>query len=80
MIDLHYAPSQSQAEELRTPVAARQQVTNLMTALLAQHPELRDAFHGIWVHADHENASLYALELPMSGIAPPQSAGSPVAR
>lgn len=67
-IDLHYTPSQSQAAELRTPITARQQVTDLMTALLAQHPELRDAFHGVWVHADQNNASLYALELPMSGI------------
>ena len=77
-LDLHYAPSQSQTDELRTPLAAKQQVTNLMTALLVQHPELRDAFHGIWVHADHDNASLYALELPMSGINPSQQAAIPV--
>jgi hypothetical protein len=67
-LDLHYAPSPAQAKELRTPITARQQVTDLMTALLAQHPELREAFHGIWVHADHENANIYALELPMNGI------------
>ena len=67
-LDLHYAPSPSQAEELRSPINARQQVTDLMAALLAQHPELREAFHGIWIHADHENANIYALELPMSGI------------
>ena len=72
-IDLHYTPDPSQAEQLRTPVAARQQVTNLMAALLTQHPELRDAFHGIWVHADRENASIYALELPMNEIAAGQS-------
>jgi hypothetical protein len=77
-LDLHYAPSEPQAEELRTPMAARQQVTNVMTALLAQHPELRDAFHGIWVHADHDNASLYALELPMSGITEGHQAAAPV--
>jgi hypothetical protein len=79
-IDLHYAPDPSQAEQLRTPLAARQQVTNLMTALLTRHPELREAFHGIWVHADHENASLYALELPMSGIAPGQLPLAPARR
>ena len=62
------APDPSQAEQLRTPMTARQQVTNLMAALLTQHPELGDAFHGIWVHADHENASVYALELPMVEI------------
>lgn len=68
-IDLHYTPDSSQAEQLRSPVAARQQVTDVMLALIAQHPELREAFHGIWVHADQGNASLFALELPMSGIA-----------
>jgi hypothetical protein len=44
-------------------------VTDVMTALLAQHPELHDAFHGIWVHADQGGSSLFALELPMNGIA-----------
>jgi len=73
-IDLHYAPDPSQAEQLRTPMTARQQVTNLMSALLTQHPELRDAFHGIWVHADHENGSIYALELPMVEITADQPA------
>jgi hypothetical protein len=40
-----------------------------MSALLAQHPELQQAFHGIWVHADQGDASLFALELPMQQIA-----------
>jgi hypothetical protein len=39
-----------------------------MTALLSLHPELRDAFHGIWVHADQGSVSLFSLELPMDQI------------
>lgn len=68
-LDLHYTPDPTQASQLRTPVAARQQVTQLMIALLAQHPELRQAFHGIWAHADQGQSNLFALELPMSQIA-----------
>lgn len=79
-IDLHYLPDPSQAEQLRAPITARQQVTSVMTALLAQHPEFREAFHGIWVHADQNNAGLYALELPMSGIVAGQAAKQPAAR
>ena len=67
-LDLHYTPDSAQAMQLRTPVAARQQVTELMTALLTQHPELRQAFHGIWVHADQGQSNLFALELPMNQI------------
>lgn len=78
-IDLHYTPDPSQAEQLRTPITARQQVASVMTALIAQHPELREAFHGIWVHADQGNVSLYALELPMGGIAPDQPGQNPSA-
>jgi hypothetical protein len=39
-----------------------------MTALLSLHPELHDAFHGMWVHADQGSASLFSLELPMEQI------------
>jgi hypothetical protein len=76
-LDLHYTPDPTQTSQLRTPVTARQQVTELMTALLAQHPELRQAFHGIWVHADQGESNLFALELPMSQIATAQP-GTPV--
>lgn len=50
------------------PVAARQQIVTLASGLLAQHPELRQAFHGVWVHANAENQQPFALELPMSQI------------
>ena len=55
---------------------ARKQVTDVMLALLAEHPGLRPAFHGMWVHADQGNSSLFALELPMDQIVP---AGQPQA-
>ncbi len=77
-IDLHYSPNPAQTAQLRVPVSARQQVTDVMSSLLLQHPELKQAFHGIWIHADQGNASLFALELPMDQIpsAPQRQAGS----
>lgn len=69
-LDVHYTPNATQTTELRNPPEARKQVIDVMSALLAQHPELHQAFHGMWVHADQGNASLFALELPMSGINP----------
>lgn len=68
-LDVHYTPDAAHLALLRNPVAARKQVIEVMTALLTQHPELRAAFRGIWVHADQGNASIYALELPMDQIA-----------
>lgn len=68
-LDVHYKPDPSQAAELRSPAIARKQVTDLMAALLTMHPELHSAFHGMWLHADQGNASLFALELPMNASA-----------
>jgi hypothetical protein len=67
-LDVHYNPDAEQTGQLHNPTAARQQLIDLMTALLAQHPELREAFHGMWMHADQGDASIFALELPMDGI------------
>ena len=64
-LEVHYVPDSSQAAELRYPLIARKQVSDLMEGLLAGHPELRNAFHGMWLHADQGDASLFALELPM---------------
>jgi len=55
-------------------VIARKQVSELMAALLSAHPELQSAFHGMWLHADEGNASIFALELPMNA-ATSQSSG-----
>jgi hypothetical protein len=57
-----------EAQDTSDPVATRAQCVNLMRALLAQHAELRGAFHGLWVFADAVNARPYAIELPMNQI------------
>jgi hypothetical protein len=68
-LDVHYTPDAAQAAQLHDGPAARRQVEGVMTALLAAHPELKEAFHGMWVHADQGNASVFALEIPMNQIA-----------
>ncbi len=78
-LDLHYTPDASQVSQLHDPPSARKQVVDIMSALLEQHPELHQAFHGIWVHADQGQASLFALELPMDGISPPAVNSQPLA-
>jgi hypothetical protein len=58
-----------QAQPNQDPVAAREQVTSVMRALLNAHPELAAAFHGLWVYADTGNSQhSFALELPISQI------------
>jgi len=69
-LEVHYTPDPSQAALLRDPPMARKQVTAVMTALLAMHPEFESAFHGIWVQADAGSASLFSLELPMDQLVP----------
>jgi hypothetical protein len=78
-LDVHYTPDPGQAAQLSNPPAARRQMLDIMNALLAAHPELHQAFHGIWVHADRGNTTLFALELPMNQIAA-GSSGAPVSR
>lgn len=65
---IHYTPDPSEAAQLRDPVSARKQVVALMSGILAQHPGLRTAFHGLWVYADQGNTTAFALELPMNQI------------
>lgn len=69
-LSVQYSPTAAQAGQLSDPVAARQQVTEAMLALLAEHPELRVGFHGIWMQAEEGGSSAYALELPMTQIEP----------
>lgn len=69
-LSVQYTPTAAQAGQLNDPVAARKQVTEAMLALLAQHPELRVAFHGIWMQAEEGGSQAYALELPMTQIQP----------
>lgn len=68
-LDVEYSPDPTEAAQLRDPAAARRQVTQVMSALMEMHPELQQAFHGMWVRANQGNASLFALELPMDQIA-----------
>ena len=49
--------------------AARTKSVALMKALLALHPDWKEAFHGMWVFADAPNQQPFSLELPMSEIA-----------
>ena len=83
-LEVHYSPDTAQAAQLHDPSTARRQVTDVMTALLALNPEVRKAFHGIWVYADEGSAFLFSLELPMEQIVPkkpqPSTISSPVAR
>jgi len=67
-LEVHYAPDSAQMAQLRDPLTARKQVTEIMLALLNQHPDLREAFHGFWVRADQGTNSIFALELPMNNI------------
>jgi hypothetical protein len=69
-VEIQYVPDATQTAQLHDAPTARKQATQVMTAMLALHPELRDAFHGMWVHVDQGSVSLVSLELPMDQIAP----------
>lgn len=56
------------ANEVSDPVATRAQIVSLMKALLTEHPEFRDGFHGFWVYAHYSNGQSFAIELPMNQI------------
>lgn len=55
-------------ESVTDSVAARQLNVAAASALIATHPELRKAFHGVWVFSDAPGQSPYATELAMSEI------------
>ena len=55
-------------DSLGDSTVARKRNVDAMTALLAAHPELRKAFHGVWVFADVPGQSPYSTELAMSEI------------
>ena len=81
-LEVHYVPDSVQLAQLRDPATSRKQVIDVMTALLALHPGLREAFRGIWLRADQGNVSVFALDLPMDQIpagAQRPTAPSPVA-
>lgn len=57
-----------QTKDVSNPVATHSEIEELMKAMLAQYPELRQGFHGLWVYAHAGNQNPYAIELPMSQI------------
>lgn len=57
-----------QAKGVSGPVETRTQIVDLMKALLAKHPELREGFHGLWVYASNGTGAPFAIELPMNQI------------
>jgi hypothetical protein len=48
--------------------AARKRNVDAMAALIVAHPELRSAFHGMWVFADAPGQAPYPTELTMAEI------------
>ncbi|GGH09350.1 hypothetical protein GCM10011586_27290 [Silvibacterium dinghuense] len=50
------------------PAAVRTEILELMKTLLLAHPELRGAFHGLWVYAEAPGRQPFAIELPMGQI------------
>ncbi len=56
------------AADTSDPVAARAQNVALMKAVLDAHPELKDAFHGLWVFAEAPGQQPYGNELAMADI------------
>jgi hypothetical protein len=55
-------------DALGDATAARQRNLAAMAALVSAHPELRSAFHGVWIFAEAPNQSPYATEGAMSEI------------
>jgi hypothetical protein len=55
-------------ETLDDAAAARKRNIAAMEALLAAHPELRTAFHGVWVFAEAPGKAPYATEMAMSDL------------
>jgi hypothetical protein len=55
-------------DALGDAAAARKRNVDAAAALVAAHPELRKAFHGVWVFAEAPGASPYATEMAMAEI------------
>jgi hypothetical protein len=60
---VHYSSTSSD------PVTSREHTITVMHALLKLHPELRDAFHGLWVFADAgAGGQAFSLEQSMADL------------
>jgi hypothetical protein len=60
-LEAHYS-----VEALGDGIAARHRNDSAAAALLSAHPELRTAFHGVWVFADLPTGSPYGTEQTMA--------------
>ncbi|MHB8303144.1 MAG: hypothetical protein ACYDC6_09970 [Acidobacteriaceae bacterium] len=56
------------AQSVQDPVATRTQNITLMHLMLLAHPELKQAFHGLWVYAVAPGQDPFGIELPMDQI------------
>lgn len=56
------------AQGVSGPVATREQILELMKAILKQYPQLRTAFHGLWVYAYNSSGQPFAIEQTMNQI------------
>jgi hypothetical protein len=56
------------ATDASDPVATRAVNLDVMKAMLAAHPELHDAFHGLWVFAEAPNQRPFGNEVAMGDI------------
>ncbi len=56
------------ADTIADPVIARARNQKAASALLGAYPEMRSAFHGVWVYADGPNGSPFASEEPVSKL------------
>jgi hypothetical protein len=50
------------------PAVARKRNNDAASALLAAYPELRKAFHGVWIYAEAPGQNPFATEQPMAEI------------
>lgn len=50
------------------PAAARTEAVAVMSALLKQHPGIKENFHGLWAYAQKDGKRTFAIEVPMTQI------------
>ena len=57
-----------QVDAAADPVVAKKRNADAASALLASYPELRKAFHGVWIFAETSGQNPYATEESMAEI------------
>jgi hypothetical protein len=55
-------------DSLADQAAARKRNNDAASALLAAYPEMRKAFHGVWIYSEAPNQNPFATEQPMAEI------------